>query len=218
MELQRPGVPPSGRITVTRRLIERSSATSVLEIGAGDLSFRNALPSAKWKTVDLGGNADLVIDLNVPAPRIPLPDAHFDLVIMTEIIEHCLWPHRLLIEVRRLLKGPGLLLISVPNICSALYRLAWLFGRIPSCAACGNLPPPHLGPTTYQVAGGAEIGGHVIDFNRSRLMQLLAFAGFLEPQFHSSGLFWHRDIVPPGLCPVSLGSNLIAVAQVPAIP
>jgi hypothetical protein len=50
------------------------------------------------------------------------------------------------------------------------------------------------------------------------LTQLLVFAGFLEPRFHSSGLFWHRDIVPPGLCPVSLGSNLIAVAQAPAIP
>jgi len=213
MDVQRPVVARSARVAVTRRLIEKSGAESVLEIGGGDLSFRDALPDAQWTTLDFAGDADVVIDLNVPQPHIALPDAKFDLVIMTEVIEHLLWPHRLLHEVKRLLKASGRLLVSVPNISSALYRLAWLMGRVPSCAACGNLPPPEIGPTTYQVAGGQEIGGHVIDFNRQRLIQLFRYAGFADPKFFSSGLYWGRQILPPSLCTVTMGSNLIALTS-----
>jgi SAM-dependent methyltransferase len=213
VEVQRPEITRSSRLTVTRRLVARSGAASVLEIGGGDLSFRDALPDAKWTMIDFAGKADVVFDLNVPQPKIPLPCAQFDFVIMTEVMEHLLWPHRLLQEIRRLLKESGQILVSVPNVNSATYRLAWLMGRIPSCAACGNLPPPEIGPTTYLVPGGTEIGGHVIDFNRQRLVQLFRFAGFAKPQFFSSGLIWHRQIVPPGLCPVTLASNLIALVR-----
>jgi SAM-dependent methyltransferase len=213
MDIQRPEVADSARASVTRRLIEDSGARSVLEIGGGDLSFRDALPGMHWSMVDFAGNADIVLDLNVSQPHIDLPDGGFDLVIMTEIIEHLLWPHRLLLEVRRLLSQSGKVLVSVPNISSALYRIAWLMGRVPSCAACGNLPPPDIGPTTYETPSGEQIGGHVIDFNRKRLVQLFRYARFADPQFFSSGLFWHRQIIPATLCPVSLGSNLIALAR-----
>jgi len=213
MNVEKHTVPSSGRLAVTRRLVERSKAANVLEIGGSDISFRDVLPAARWTMLDFSGAADLRLDLNVAEPRIPLPDSHFDLIVLTEVIEHLLWPHRVMQEVSRLLTEAGQCIVSVPNIASGSYRLAWLLGRIPSCAACGNLPPPELGPTTYSGPNGEEIGGHVIDFNRQRLTQLVRYAGFGAPTFHSSGLFWHRTVVPPSLCPVGLGSNLIAVLK-----
>ena len=46
---------------------------------------------------------------------LPFPDGSFDLVVSFETIEHVLDPERALNELRRVLAGGGLLLISTPN-------------------------------------------------------------------------------------------------------
>lgn len=60
--------------------------------------------------------------LDAPAEHLPVPDAHFDAVVMSEVLEHLADPAPALAGVARVLKPGGLLLATVPN---ADYPLAW---------------------------------------------------------------------------------------------
>lgn len=60
--------------------------------------------------------------LDAPAESLPLPDAHFDAVVMSEVLEHLSDPAPALAGVARVLKPGGLFLATVPN---ADYPFAW---------------------------------------------------------------------------------------------
>lgn len=65
-----------------------------------------------------------------PAPeRMDTPDATYDVVFATEIIEHTLDPFYLLKEAHRLLKPGGLLVLTTPNQATLSHRLRLLVGR-----------------------------------------------------------------------------------------
>jgi SAM-dependent methyltransferase len=49
-----------------------------------------------------------------PCSRLPFADAEFDLVTSTDVIEHLTDPHRHLIEIRRVLRPGGTLLLTTP--------------------------------------------------------------------------------------------------------
>lgn len=49
------------------------------------------------------------------ASLLPFPDATFDIIMMLEVVEHFDDPGKLLGEIRRVLSGNGLILISTPN-------------------------------------------------------------------------------------------------------
>jgi SAM-dependent methyltransferase len=204
----------SQRLVVTARLIEQLRPKRVLELGSAEFSFRpmcTSLEAAEWITLDSQGPCDIRADINQEELQLPIQGASFDVVVCTEVIEHLLWPQSLLRELARVLNRGGHLIVSVPNMNSASYRLAWLFGRMPSCAASGNLPPV-LGSTAYET-DGKLFGGHVIDFNADRLEALLKFSGFRVARMVGCGLFWHRQILPSWAVPARLSSNLIAVAS-----
>ncbi len=56
------------------------------------------------------------------------PDASFDLVYCSEVIEHMTSPETLASEVSRVLKPGGLFVLSTPNSAFWLYRLLGVFG------------------------------------------------------------------------------------------
>lgn len=203
----------SHRMRVTEQMIRRTGACRVLEVGAGDYSFDYLRqPDSLWLKVDFAPPCDLLCDIGAEDATLPFSPAQFDLVVCTEVIEHLLWPQQLLREIARVLLPQGHLLVSVPNIASLSYRVAWLLGRIPSCAASANLPP-EFGSTTYQLSDGCLVGGHVLDFNRSRLLRLLVHSGFAPENWRGSGIFWHRQILPHWMVPPGLASNLICLAR-----
>jgi len=213
VDIRRPRITRSGRIRVTETLIRRTSPDRVLELGAGDYSFdycQEKRPGRTWVKVDFVAPCDLLCDFNTPNVAIPAEASSFDCIVCTEVIEHILWPHALLRECHRLLAPTGVLVVSVPNCVSITYRIAWMLGRIPSCAACGNLPVD-CGPTSYVQTDGGMIGGHVIDYNRERLRVLLGQCGFRIVCMKGSGVFWRKQVLPAWLVPVSLSSNLVAV-------
>jgi len=203
----------SDRLRVTERLIVSCNAIQVLELGAGDYSFDylRQMRKGSWTRVDFAPPCDTVCDLDSDTLVLPFDGGRFDLIICTEILEHLLWPQRLLQEARRVLSDRGHILVSVPNCASLSYRLAWLLGHIPSCAASGNLPP-ELGSTAYVSQDGSTIGGHVIDFTLKRIRGLLRYSGFTIEQVRGCGIIWHRQLLPAWLVPVSLSSNIICVA------
>lgn len=52
------------------------------------------------------------------AESIPYPGGHFDVVILTEVIEHLRRPEKAVAEVNRVLKKGGLVIITTPNVMS----------------------------------------------------------------------------------------------------
>jgi SAM-dependent methyltransferase len=198
---------------VTERLVRAVSPRRVLELGAGDYSFDYCQaegPGRAWVKVDFAEPCDVLCDLNAPEVAIPLDDCSFDLIICTEVLEHVLWPQALLRECHRLLRPGRVLVVSVPNCVSLTYRVAWILGKVPSCAACGNLPIG-LGSTPYVQPNGHTVGGHVADYNPQRLRLLVEHGGFRVDSVCGSGVFWHRQLLPHWLVPTALASNVIAV-------
>jgi 2-polyprenyl-3-methyl-5-hydroxy-6-metoxy-1,4-benzoquinol methylase len=58
-----------------------------------------------------------------------------DICIASEVLEHIYHSKKLISEIKRILKPYGFLILSVPNICSLKYRVAFLIGKIPAHAA-----------------------------------------------------------------------------------
>lgn len=85
---------------------------------------RLALQKAERK-----GIRTFIADLN--SDTLPFPEGTFDLVLMTEVIEHLYDVDHALMEVRRVLKHNGYLLLSTPNLAGWLNRFVLLFGYQP---------------------------------------------------------------------------------------
>jgi SAM-dependent methyltransferase len=212
--MQRHDVFYSDRIKAIEKSIRKLNFASVLEIGAGDYSFKYIRGGSKvfWVRSDLSHHSDVICDFNLDQWGLPFSEEVFDLVICTEVLEHLLWPHELLKEAHRVLSSNGKILLSVPNITSLTYRIAWVLGHVPSCAASGNLPP-EIGSTTYQKSDGKLIGGHVVDFSLKKILRLIKLSGFEVIEIKGSGIIWHKQILPFWLIPVSFSSNIICLAK-----
>ncbi|MGH7823520.1 MAG: class I SAM-dependent methyltransferase [Candidatus Binatia bacterium] len=59
--------------------------------------------------------------------RLPFPDGDFDVVLCVEGIEHVKNRHRLLEELRRVLRRGGRLILTTPNMLSVRARVAYCF-------------------------------------------------------------------------------------------
>src|ERR1700737_4734681 len=66
-----------------------------------------------------------------PSEGLPFPDKSFDLVFMTEVIEHLVEPSRTMREIRRVLSPKGYLILSTPNLACLPNRLLLLMGIQP---------------------------------------------------------------------------------------
>lgn len=74
--------------------------------------FSDSITCVDWgKSLHDIGHADVLCDLNRP---IPLPNASFDTVILSDVLEHIYHPQELLAEVRRMLRPGGKLIMNVP--------------------------------------------------------------------------------------------------------
>lgn len=86
---------------------------TVLEVGAGEGGgFSSLVPHDSYAIVDpLWGDGDSPFgDLRIPAESLPMPDETFDLVIVSNAIDHCEYPGRVATEMVRVLLAGGSLL------------------------------------------------------------------------------------------------------------
>jgi SAM-dependent methyltransferase len=88
-----------------------------LDIGCGTKPYEKLCPSSQYIGLELDSvenratkSADFFYDGN----RIPFEDAHFDSVMINQVLEHVFHPDDLLLEIKRILKPGGKLLITVP--------------------------------------------------------------------------------------------------------
>ena len=108
--------------TYLRRFLERAAAEVgpgqvVLDAGAGRAQYRKLFSHAQYETADFMAVAgkkyrrpDYVCDL----VAIPVPDARFDHVVCTQVLEHLPEPQRVVAELARVLKPGGTLWLSAP--------------------------------------------------------------------------------------------------------
>jgi 2-polyprenyl-3-methyl-5-hydroxy-6-metoxy-1,4-benzoquinol methylase len=130
------------------------------EITGVDLSFK-ALKFAQEKGVK-PINADLSV-------KLPFRDNVFDVVLAAEVIEHLYDLKGFLLEVKRVLKKEGTLILSTPNLASLGRRLFLFFGKNP----------------LIEVEFEKEAAGHIRYFVKKTLIDLLSKYGF-EVRFFCS--------------------------------
>ena len=93
----------------------------VLDVGCGHQPYRSLLLSFPSQATDYIG-LDLPDNLYQPAElawdgqRIPLENGSVDSILLTEVLEHCPDPERVLREIGRVLKPSGFLFLTVPFI------------------------------------------------------------------------------------------------------
>jgi SAM-dependent methyltransferase len=95
----------------------RASAGAVaLDLGSDKCPYRELLESRGYavKTLDL--TLDAGADYAGTAESTGLPSESFDLVLCTQVIEHCMNPWRALAEAFRILKPGGSLIVSAPHV------------------------------------------------------------------------------------------------------
>jgi SAM-dependent methyltransferase len=92
-----------------------------LDVGCGEMPYRSLLLSESFKIseligIDRAGERKQTTrpDLEFDGDRIPLPDSTIDSALCTEVLEHCPDPVTLLLEVRRVLKTNGTLMLTIP--------------------------------------------------------------------------------------------------------
>ncbi len=86
----------------------------VLDVGSGTFA-RYKLPESAHSCVRMDVAPGPNVDVVGRAESIPFPDASFDSVISTQVLEHVEEPERVVQEINRILKKGGHALITVPQ-------------------------------------------------------------------------------------------------------
>jgi SAM-dependent methyltransferase len=107
---------------VARQASQVPACARVLDVGAGSCPYGPLFDHCRYETQDfkslkgeqlnLGqyGRIDYVCD----ATEIPVPDASYDVVLCTEVLEHVPEPVRVVKEIARILKPGGRLIMTAP--------------------------------------------------------------------------------------------------------
>lgn len=138
---------------------QQPNVRRVLDIGCGNgEDLRNigkAIPHAELHGIDM--------EIDIESQSLPYPDAHFDLVIINQVLEHCKEVYWIMGEISRVLKQGGTLIVGVPNLATWHDRLLLLIGKQPVEI---KLPGPHVrGFTMGALKRFVELDGYfkVID-------------------------------------------------------
>lgn len=107
---------------VARQASRVPAGARVLDVGAGSCPYRPFFEHCRYETQDFqalkGEQLNLgaygQIDYICDATEIPVPDASFDVVLCTEVLEHCPEPIRVVKEIARILKPGGRLIMTAP--------------------------------------------------------------------------------------------------------
>jgi len=142
--------------------------------------------------------------VNVDREPLPYPDAAFDVVTCSEVIEHLENFRALLREAHRVLRPGGLLVLTTPNVLNAYSRLRYvasgfanLFGPLPVGNDKLYSTGGHISPIAYFYLAhallDARFGRPVLDIDkvqRTSVACLLLLAPLLVPGWL---LFWRRE-------------------------
>lgn len=110
-------------------------------------------------------------NVDIEAQRVPVEDARYDLVLFCEVLEHLTHdPLAALLEIKRVLKPDGLLVLSTPNVARLENVARLIVGQ--------NLYDP------YSAYG--PHGRHNREYSQHELHHLLTHAGFVPERMFSA--------------------------------
>jgi predicted SAM-dependent methyltransferase len=173
----------------------------ILDLGSGREPLSRLLPRTNVITMDVNKDVHPTIVCDFTA-GIPLHDNSVDCIVAGEILEHLTSARAFVTEMRRVIAHSGSVVLSVPNITSAKYRLAWLVGRVPAHAAKADY--------TYPPQHPAYPRGHVRDYNFRELRRALGDCGFRVVDERGIGLFISGNrVISPRVLPTVLSDQAI---------
>jgi SAM-dependent methyltransferase len=91
----------------------------VLDVGAGDAPYAELFAHTQYVTLDWEGSLHAgakTAAITASADAMPLQDASFDIVLLTQVLEHVLRPADVLREIARVLHPGGRLFATVPFV------------------------------------------------------------------------------------------------------
>lgn len=142
----------------------------VLDIGCSTGVFMEMAERQGWMAYGVDVNKEHIennrtkFDVRVSVQQgdtLDFQDAFFDVVTLFDVIEHLPHPLPFLAEVKRVLKPDGVLILSTPNVDGFFPKITYfLLGR--TIGAWEHPTPP----------------GHVFQFSRDTLRQVVKRAGF----------------------------------------
>jgi SAM-dependent methyltransferase len=111
----------SSRTYLHRFLVRAGHAVQpgqlVLDAGAGRAPYRDLFSHARYETADflaVKGKKYTTPDYACDLAEIPVADARFDHVVLTQVLEHIPEPRKVLAELHRVLKPGGTLWLTAP--------------------------------------------------------------------------------------------------------
>ena len=109
------------------------AGAQILDVGCGDRPYESAFTGCRYIGVDVSrahwpSAYEKRPDVAYDGLNLPFDAESFDHVVCTEVLEHCLEPHGLLLEIRRVLKNRGRLFLTVPFMW-AQHNLPYDFRR-----------------------------------------------------------------------------------------
>lgn len=113
--IQRAGIARAMRLVLPRLY------GKLLDVGCGNRPYREYLLSqengvSEYVGLDFGGGRYEEPDVTWDGQGMPFRDEEFESLLMTEVLEHCPEPLRLLGEAARVMKQGGVILATVPFI------------------------------------------------------------------------------------------------------
>ncbi|NLV56977.1 MAG: class I SAM-dependent methyltransferase [Acidimicrobiales bacterium] len=159
----------------------RGARVVALDYGFGELPEVMSLFAAMSEAGEAGDRPDsLAAAVNGDGTRLPFPDATFDRIICSEVLEHIPDHHAALRELRRVLKPDGILAATVPT---------WFPEQV-----CWKLSEEYHAPFVE--------GGHVRIFREGDLRRAMRAAGFRPGTSHHahalhSPYWWLKCAVGP---------------------
>ncbi|MGO8914940.1 MAG: class I SAM-dependent methyltransferase [Stellaceae bacterium] len=138
---------------------------------------------------------------DIDTESLPVPQASFDLVYASEVIEHCADTAGFLAKLHHALKPGGMLLLSTPNSAFWAYRLLALLGRtLSECQHPGHIRffskrglKAAVEQAGFQVTGMAARSMYLVIGKRigDPVAPLLQGLGFVkEARFATRDHFW----------------------------
>ena len=178
--------------------LEPTRKVRVLDVGGGDMRlgrlFAQRLEAMFGVTVELEGwdfSEQGVAQARAAGEKAetrsigdPIPAeaaGAFDLVLFFEVLEHLVDTDAAVINLRKLLKPDGWLVLSTPNLAGWMNRVSLLFGLQPHVMEVSFVPRRFGHPLMQRFvpyAPGDSAAGHLRAFTLRALREFLAWHGF----------------------------------------
>ncbi|MGI9069732.1 MAG: methyltransferase domain-containing protein [Pyrinomonadaceae bacterium] len=164
----------SARAMVTRAKQLTGGKGQLLDIGAGRGELLRAASEAGWSAVGIEPSASFAEYAarysgakikREPLEQCNFPDASFDVVVLSAVLEHVYNPDEIIKEIARILRPGGALFLDVPNEQGLYFRVGNLYQRLRGRDWTVNLAP------TFEPF-------HVFGFNANALRKLVTKHGF----------------------------------------